>query len=80
VPRVNLGRYLLASDDPAGAQAALEAALDRNPTSADALGALGVAQARRGDRLEADRSWHRALRFDPAQPEARAGLERLGAW
>ncbi len=80
VPRVNLGRYLLASGDPAGAEAALQAALDRNPTSADALGALGVAQARRGELLEAARSWRRALRFDPAQPEARAGLERLGAW
>ncbi len=75
--RVNLVRFLMNLRQTAEASSELEILLADDPTDPDALGLSGVILANGGE-LEAARSaWEAALKRDPRQAEARAGLARL---
>lgn len=74
--RQNLARYTLHAGDAAGARALLDALVDEGPT-ADALGLRGVVRGNAGDLDGAAADFEAALRLDPGQPEARAGIEQV---
>ncbi|MCB9553997.1 MAG: tetratricopeptide repeat protein [Myxococcales bacterium] len=74
--RLNLARYTLHAGDAAGARALLDALVAEAPT-ADALGLRGVVRGNAGDVEGAAADFEAALRIDPAQPEARAGIEQV---
>lgn len=74
--RLNLARYALHAGDAEAAHAMLDA-LVRDDVSADALGLRGVVKGNAGDLAGAAADFEAALRINPAQPEARAGLRQL---
>lgn len=74
--RQNLARYTLHAGDPAGARALLDALIAEAPT-ADAFGLRGVVRGNAGDLAGATADFEAALALDPAQPEARAGIEQV---
>lgn len=74
--RLNLARYTLHAGDAAGARALLDALVAEAPT-ADALGLRGVVRGNAGDLAGAAADFEAALRIDPRQPEARAGIEQV---
>lgn len=74
--RLNLARYALHAGDAALARATLDA-LIAEESSADALALRGVLRGNAGDLAGAAADFEAALALDPAQPEARAGVETL---
>lgn len=74
--RLNLARYALHAGDAARAAAVLDALVEDAP-SADALALRGVVRGNGGDLAGAAADFEAALRLDPRQPEARAGIEQV---
>lgn len=74
--RLNLARYALHAGDADEARAMLDALVIEEP-SADALGLRGVVKGNTGDLAGAAADFEAALRINPAQPEARAGLRQI---
>ena len=81
--RLGLGRTLLRSD-PAGAEAAFLAVLDREPANGPALNDLGIARDLQGRHQDAQQAYRQALALEPNDTGARTnldmslGLSRLG--
>ena len=67
---VHLGMLSLREKDPAHARAWFETALSVEPSAAEALTGLGLAQAALGLERDAYKSWTRALAADAAQYDA----------
>lgn len=74
--RLNLARYALHAGDAARAAAVLDALVADTP-SADAFALRGVVRGNGGDLAGAAADFEAALRLDPRQPEARAGIEQV---
>ncbi len=75
---VQRGRVLAEVGDPAGARAALEAALALQPDHTDALSAFGDLCAAGGDWDAAEQAWVRLARLLATPDEQRAVYARLG--
>ncbi len=81
--RFGLGRTLLRSD-PAGAEAAFLAVLDREPANGPALNDLGIARDLQGRHEDAQQAYRQAMILEPNDTGARTnldmslGLSRLG--
>ncbi len=74
--RANLARYALHAGQPQIARTLLDALIAEQPT-ADVLALRGVVRGNAGDLAGAGADFAAALRLDPGQPEARAGMEKL---
>ena len=74
---INWGLALARQKDFAGAVAKYEQALQRDPPNAIAHYNLALAQEALGHRDEAMRHFEETLRLAPADPAARAGLDRI---
>lgn len=72
--RIGLGRALLRSD-PAGAEAAFLAVLDRQPKSQPALNDLGIARDLQGHHEDAQKAYRQALAVAPDDTDVRTNLE-----
>lgn len=64
-----LGNVLLATGDSAGAEAAFQGAVARDPRSAPAWTQLGVVAEKEGRREEALQAWDKALAIEPDRPD-----------
>lgn len=76
---LTLAQALAADGNRAGALAAYDAYLARNPTSADVLVARGDLRAAAGDRTGAGKDYRAALAYVPGYPAALQGLKSIGA-
>jgi hypothetical protein len=77
LPRYNLARLAWERGDAAGTQRRISAALDRDPTAADAWVLAALAAEKRGRPDAAEAALRRALELSPWNPAANFNLARL---
>ncbi len=66
------------ADHPQEAEDTLETVSKKNPQATQPLLELGALRERRGDNSSALEAYEKALSIDPANAQAKAGVERLG--
>ncbi len=77
IGQVNLARYLIQVEAWEESVQHLHALIELFPNSADGYGLLGVAFGNRGQIEDARSAFRQALKIDPGQPEAKAGMAQL---